>query len=314
MKGLIKNLKKTVKDRKFNKVVIGVSGGLDSAVTLKLAVDALGHDKVTALIMPELGLTSQENIEHAKRLAEFLEVNHYYQPINSFLVSFGFVPWGQSDSAQINLRARIRMLLLYHYANTAKALVLGTSNKSELMLGYGTKFGDLAADIEVLGNLYKTEVKTLAEEMGLPKELIEKAPTAELTPNQTDEEELGAPYEKLDAILRLYEEGLDESEITARGIDSALVQKTLRRIKENEHKGEMPPILDANIKTTPKPKPKPKPEPEPEPEIIETTPDEGIIDEIEDEPIIIEEEHDEPEEEDDNGTEETTLPGQQTLF
>ena len=320
---LKKNLKKAVQERNFQKVVIGISGGLDSAVTLKLAVDALGPDKVTALIMPELGLTEQENIEHAKKLTEFFGVNSYYQPINSFLVSFNFVPWGQSPESQTNLRARIRMILLYHYANTAKALVLGTSNKSELLLGYGTKFGDLAADLEVIGNLFKSDVKDLAEHMGLPKEIIEKTPTAELQPGQTDEEDLGAPYAKLDMILRLYEEGRDEDEIISRGLDSALVQKTIRRIKENEHKGSMPPIIDAEVghseMSTPEPEPEEELEPVPEeieeieePEIIENEP---IIDEVEDEPEPVEEEEEEHAQETElPPVKAEVLPGQQALF
>ncbi|OGJ47914.1 NAD(+) synthase, partial [Candidatus Peregrinibacteria bacterium RIFOXYB12_FULL_41_12] len=173
---LIKALKKEVKKTGREQVVIGLSGGLDSAVTFKLAIDALGAENVTALIMPEIGLTKQENIEHAKILAEHLEAKYYYQPINSFLVSFNFVPWGQNSTSQMNLRSRIRMLLLYHFANKNNALVLGTSNKSELMLGYGTKYGDLAADIEVIGSLYKTEVVDLAIYMDMPEELINKAP------------------------------------------------------------------------------------------------------------------------------------------
>jgi NAD+ synthase len=245
---LIKALKKEVKNTGLEKVVIGLSGGLDSAVTLKLAVDALGADNVTALIMPEIGLSSQENIDHAKILAEHLEVKSFYQPINSFLVSFNFIPWGQNHTSQLNLRSRIRMILLYHFANKNSALVLGTSNKSELMLGYGTKYGDLAADIEVIGNLYKTDVFELARYMGMPDELINKTPTAELAPGQTDEDELGATYDKLDIILKLYEEGRDEEDMISRGLDPTLTRKTVRRIKNNEHKLKIPPVLTAEIK------------------------------------------------------------------
>ena len=247
---LIKALKKEVKKTGREQVVIGLSGGLDSAVTFKLAIDALGAENVTALIMPEIGLTKQENIEHAKILAEHLEAKYYYQPINSFLVSFNFVPWGQNSTSQMNLRSRIRMLLLYHFANKNNALVLGTSNKSELMLGYGTKYGDLAADIEVIGSLYKTEVVDLAIYMDMPEELINKAPSAELAPDQTDEDELGASYAKLDQILKLYEEGRDEEDIISRGLDPTLTRKTVRRIKANEHKLKLPPILGIKAQKT----------------------------------------------------------------
>ncbi|EKD63061.1 MAG: hypothetical protein ACD_51C00354G0006 [uncultured bacterium] len=247
---LIKALKKEVKKTGREQVVIGLSGGLDSAVTFKLAIDALGAENVTALIMPEIGLTKQENIEHAKILAEHLEAKYYYQPINSFLVSFNFVPWGQNSTSQMNLRSRIRMLLLYHFANKNNALVLGTSNKSELMLGYGTKYGDLAADIEVIGSLYKTEVVDLAIYMDMPEELINKAPSAELAPDQTDEDELGASYAKLDQILKLYEEERDEEDIISRGLDPTLTRKTVRRIKANEHKLKLPPILGIKAQKT----------------------------------------------------------------
>lgn len=246
-KELVKNLRKEIKNRGFQKVALGLSGGLDSAVTLKLAVDAIGAEYVAALIMPEIGLSNPENIEHAKILAEHLKVKTYYQPINSFLVSFHFTPWGSTPINQMNLRSRLRMVLLYSYANTQNALVLGTSNKSELLLGYGTKYGDLAADIEVIGKLYKTEVKELARAIGLPSELIEKKPTAELAPDQTDESDLGAPYEILDKILKLYEENRDEKEITDRGFESSLVKKTLQRIALNKHKSELPHIIEAEV-------------------------------------------------------------------
>ncbi len=133
---LIKGIKKYFKKTGFHRAVVGVSGGVDSSLTLKLAVDALGAENVTAVSLPELGVSSQENIDHAKGLCKALNVAFFYQPINPFLTDFYHLPWDPNKLATQNTKARIRAVLLYNYANTADALVLGTSNKSETLLGY----------------------------------------------------------------------------------------------------------------------------------------------------------------------------------
>lgn len=241
---LVKGLREYAKDQGFHKAVVGLSGGIDSSVTFKIAVDALGSQNVTALILPELAVTSEENIKHAKTLADYFHVKSFYQPINTMVMDFGIAPWKPNRLAQMNTKARTRAVLLYSYANTENALVLGTSNKSETMLGYGTKYGDLAADIEVIGALYKTEVYALAEYLELPKEIIAKAPTAELELGQTDEAELGASYKVLDAILRMLEEGKRRETIVKTGFPSGLIDRVVKRIKTNRHKNEVPPILE----------------------------------------------------------------------
>ncbi len=223
------------------KAVLGLSGGLDSAVTLKLTVDALGDENVTALIMPENGLTRGENIMHAKALCQFLRVEYYYQPINSFMLDYAALPWKQNEIAYANTKARIRATILYNYANTKQALVVGTSNKSELILGYGTKYGDLASDVLPLGDLYKTQVKELADFMELPKEIVEKVPTAELYPGQTDENELGANYKDLDHILQ--QRDLGEEALIEKGMNPALIRSIFKRINDNAHKLVSPPII-----------------------------------------------------------------------
>ncbi|MBU1445912.1 NAD+ synthase [Patescibacteria group bacterium] len=239
---LVDGLKTYFQDSKVQKAVVGLSGGIDSAVTLKIAVEALGAEKVTAILMPETGLTKGINVTHAKGLCEFLEVQYFQMPINSFLIDYSTVPWKQSDIAYVNTKARIRANLLYNYANTHHALVLGTSNKSELLLGYGTKFGDLASDILVIGNLYKTEVYGIAEFMGLPQEFIDKAPTAELFDGQTDEGELGGTYKDIDAILMRSDVG--EEELIGKGMNPILVRGLFQRMKANMHKLSMPPVLE----------------------------------------------------------------------
>lgn len=240
---LVSGLKKYFSDNHFAKAVLGVSGGVDSALTLFIAVEALGAENITALIMPELGLSSQENIEHAKTLCDFLKVKYHYQPINPFLVDFKTLPWKQNRIAEMNTRARVRAVLLYNFANTENALVLGTSNKSELLLGYGTKYGDLAADVEVIAELYKTEVIELSAHIGLPEEIVNKTPTAELAPGQTDEGEMGASYKEIDKVLAKLDLGIEGC--IAHGMPAGLTQMVFRRVKENKHKTEMPHIIKA---------------------------------------------------------------------
>lgn len=239
---IIAGIQKYFQQHGYDKAVIGVSGGIDSALCLKLAVDALGENSVTAIMMPEKGISTEENLLHAKTLCQFLKVNHHVVAINKFLTDFLSLPWQPNELSQINTKARIRMTILYNYANTRNALVIGTSNKTELALGYGTKFGDLAADIEVIGDLFKDEVYALADHVGLPDEFIKKAPSAELYAGQTDEEELGMTYKEIDTILRKMEEGNSKDELISKGISPNAVHKVFRLYELNKHKLE-PPFL-----------------------------------------------------------------------
>jgi NAD+ synthase len=156
-------------------------------------------------------------------------------------------PWNQNKLAAQNTKARIRAVLLYHYANTNDALVLGTSNKSETLLGYGTKYGDLAADLEVIGDLYKDQVFALATHLNLPPEIIEKPPTAELYEGQTDEIELEASYAQLDPILKKLTLGENSLAELKHVTNAALVNKILTRIKTNKHKTKMPPVIKLKL-------------------------------------------------------------------
>jgi len=238
---VIKGIQRYFRKSGLMRAVVGVSGGVDSSLTLKLGVDALGADKMTAISMPEPSVSSQENIDHAKALCHALGVTFFQQPINTFMADFYHLPWDSNKLATQNTKARIRAVLLYNYANTTDALVLGTSNKSEILLGYGTKYGDLAADIEVLGDLFKEDVLALADYVGLPREIIDKTPTAELYQGQTDEAELGAGYNQLDPILKRINLGADK--LIEHGMNPSLVHTVLKRFEKNKHKTQMPPII-----------------------------------------------------------------------
>lgn len=240
---LILGLKDFAKKTGLRKGVIGLSGGIDSTLTFKISVDALGRNNIIGLIMPELGLTSQDNIDHAKKLASYFEIKYYYRPINTFVTDFRNLPWRPNKLAEMNMKARVRMILLYSLANTENAFVIGTSNKTELLLGYTAKYGDAACDVEVIGDLLKTEVYEMAKFLELPEAIIKKEPTAELAKGQTDEQELGATYKDLDLVLKQYELGANE--LIKKGIPAQLVNKVFRMIEKSKHKRAIPPIIKA---------------------------------------------------------------------
>ncbi|XRO77720.1 NAD+ synthase [Methanocaldococcus sp. 10A] len=238
-------IKEKVEEAKANGVVVGLSGGIDSSVTAYLCVKALGKDKVLGVIMPEKN-TNPRDVEHAKMVAENLGIRYIISDITDILKAFGaggYVPTKEFDKiADGNLKARIRMCILYYFANKYNLLVAGTSNKSEIYVGYGTKHGDIACDIRPIGNLFKTEVRELAKYLGVPKEIIEKPPSAGLWEGQTDEGELGIKYETLDKILKLYEEGKSAEEISKElNISIDVVKHVFDLIKKSEHKRTLPP-------------------------------------------------------------------------
>ena len=242
---IIAGIQRYFKESGHEKAVIGVSGGVDSALCLKLVVDSLGAENVTGLLMPEKGISTDENAMHAKGLCQFLNVNFHVMSINHFLTDFLTLPWKPNELSQINTKSRIRMCVLYNYANTHNALVIGTSNKSELAIGYGTKFGDLAGDIEIIGDLYKHEVYKLAEHVGLPQEFIDKAPSAELYSGQTDEEEIGLSYKEIDNILKKFENGESKDDLINKGMNANSVHRIHRMININRHKSVPPYLIKA---------------------------------------------------------------------
>jgi NAD+ synthase len=232
---IVKGIRKYFKDNKFKRAVIGLSGGVDSSLCAKLVADAIGKKNLYGLILPDKGITAKTSIEHAKLSAKKAGIRYAIHSINEFLKQFKKLSWKENHIAIINTKSRIRANILFNYANTHDALVIGTSNKSELLLGYFTKYGDGAIDIEVIGSLWKTEVFEMAKILGLPKEIIEKEPTAELFHGHTDEKELGAKYETIDRVLKQLIKGKKPK--------TALEKQIVKRMKVNEHKRKAVPII-----------------------------------------------------------------------
>ncbi len=228
--------------------IVAVSGGIDSALTLYLSKQALG-DRVIALIMPERGVTRKEDVRDAIELAENLNVKYYKIEINEIVKAFKKVfPRIRGKNRLIaygNLKARIRMCLNYLVANLKNGLVIGTGNKTELLLGYFTKYGDGGVDILPIGDLYKTQVRQLARYVGIPEKIINKTPTSGLWKGQTDEGELGMSYDIIDKILyKLYDEKKDIDSVSNElNIDKSVVIKFKEMVEKNVHKRQAPKIL-----------------------------------------------------------------------
>lgn len=223
------------------KAVVGLSGGVDSAVVLSLLANALGKENVSALLMPNTLITKQQNVTDAGNLANLLGTKHYLIEIDDFLHAFYSLPWQQNEIARANLNARVRAVILYNYANSNNALVAGTGNKSEFHMGYFTKYGDGAADFFPIGALLKKDVLGLARRMNLPREFLEKAPSAELWKGQEDEKEMGLSYPVLDELLPFIILTGRKSKIPKRY--KKIAQKIEAQLKATMHKRLTPPII-----------------------------------------------------------------------
>ncbi|OKY77262.1 MAG: NH3-dependent NAD+ synthetase NadE [Candidatus Methanohalarchaeum thermophilum] len=221
---------------------IGVSGGLDSAVTLKIASQALNKEKIRPWIMP--GNPSKEkNIKDAKNLTNKLNLEPKIINIEEITQLFNKkTPFNLSKNTLGNLRARIRMNFQYIDSNENNTLVLGAGNRTELLLGYFTKYGDEAVDVQILRCLYKTEVREVAKIIDLPNKFIEKQPTAGLWKGQTDESELGATYKEIDKILKhLIEFNYSTDEIAKKTkIDKQKIEKIKKLHIKTQHKRNTP--------------------------------------------------------------------------
>jgi NAD+ synthetase len=239
----------------FPGAIIGLSGGIDSALTLAIAVDALGADQVRAVMMPS-PWTAQMSLDDSREMVKRLGVQYDEVPIAAAMDQFaallaptfaGLGPKPAWDTTDENLQARIRGMLLMALSNRTGRIVLTTGNKSEMAVGYATLYGDMAGGFAVIKDVAKTFVYRLAEYRNtlsdvIPRNIITRAPTAELKPGQTDQDTL-PPYEVLDAIIEAYMER-DESprQIIAHGYDEADVRKVVGMLKKNEYKRRQSPV------------------------------------------------------------------------
>ncbi|HWQ26960.1 MAG TPA: NAD+ synthase [Chlorobaculum sp.] len=246
---LIPFIRNEIRKFGFGSVVLGLSGGIDSAVVCELAVRALGPDNVLSLMMP-YRTSSQESLDHAQLMVDRLGIRSETMPVTDVVDAFFSTRQDAGRLRRGNVMARARMLCLYDVSARDGCLVLGTSNKTELMLGYGTMFGDMASAVNPIGDLYKTQLRGLASHLGIPSPLIDKQPSADLWEGQSDEEDLGFSYESVDMLLyMMLEERMDRDAILAEGIDAAFYDRVRKMVVRNQYKRMMPVIAKLSSRT-----------------------------------------------------------------
>jgi NAD+ synthase len=227
-----------VRARKKNGLVMGLSGGLDSSVCLVLASKAIQRNRILGLIMPEKGLTPKKDIYNARDLAKEMKIKYkeiHFERAKKILLNN--LPKDKLTAG--NLSARLRMAFLYHYAAINNLLVLGTSDKSELLIGYFTKFGDGAADILPLGGLYKSQVKMLGKQLGLSEQIVNQASSPRFWRGHLAEKEIGLPYHEIDTILQ----GYLKNDLNKCKQSKAKIKLVTDMIKKSQHKREQIPIF-----------------------------------------------------------------------
>jgi NAD+ synthase len=246
-------IKDYVEKTKAKGIVIGLSGGIDSSTVSALAALAIGNHKVTTLNMPEEETYNETDIQHAKKVAKKFGFKIETIDITPILEAYykSLPIYDKYDKlSKGNLKARTRMICLYYYANHLGKIVCGSSDKSETMMGYFTKWGDVAADISPLMDLYKTQVRQIAAYIGIPPEIIAKPSTPQLWPGQLAEEELGIQYETLDLILLGLENFMSPEDIADQlKLPSKLVRNIQNRWLAKEHKRRPPLTLKQEYRT-----------------------------------------------------------------
>jgi len=226
----------------FERAVLGLSGGVDSSLSCFLAAEAMGAENVLALFMP-YRTSAAEGAEDAQRVIEITGVSSKSVDIAPMLDPYLEQHPQMSNVQRGNLMARMRMIVLYDHSVSWNGLVVGTSNKTELLLGYGTLFGDMASAVNPLGDLYKTQLRQMARAVGVPEAIVLKPPSAELWAGQTDEGELGFTYAEVDELLYLLvDERYAPEEAVAAGFEAQFVDTVIRRIRTAQFKRMLPVI------------------------------------------------------------------------
>ncbi len=244
---LVAFLKNEVEKTGCNHVVVGLSGGIDSAVVAVLAQQAFG-DRLLCVKMPS-HYSSKSSLEDAALLCQQFQIRSVTKSIEPLLRAYEKTEKMNSLRTG-NFSARMRMALLFDISAQEHALVIGTSNKSELMLGYGTLYGDLASALNPIGDLYKSEIFEFARYLNIPDTIIKKPPSADLWEGQSDEEEIGYSYDILDVVLKKYvEERSSKEELLQEGFDKELVNMIISRIYKNQFKRKMPIIAKVTSRT-----------------------------------------------------------------
>lgn len=233
----------------FSHAVIGLSGGIDSALSCVLAAEALGPENVLAVRMPYRS-SSPESLEDAQRVIDVSGVRSMTVEITDMVEPL-FAKFPDMDNLRKgNIMARERMIILYDQSSAFKGLVVGTGNKTEILLGYTTLFGDSANALNPIGDLYKTQVRQLSRAMGVPESILSKAPSADLWVGQTDESELGFTYADVDQLLYLLvDQRYTPQECVEAGFAEAFVNAVVERVRRNHFKRILPPIAKLGNRT-----------------------------------------------------------------
>ena len=248
-KVLVDFLRDEIHNAGFSTGVLGLSGGVDSAVAAFLAAEALGREHVVAVLMP-YRTSSPQSRSDAERVVQHLGLRSEVVDITAMVDAYVGAAAVADNVRAGNVMARQRMVVLYDISSRERALVIGTSNKTELLLGYGTLFGDMACALNPLGDLYKSQIWQLAEALGVPQEIIEKPPSADLWEGQTDEGEMGLSYATADQLLyQMVDERRTDAELLAMGFEDALIGRVKRMVARSQFKRRPPLIAKVSYRT-----------------------------------------------------------------